>query len=84
MTEMQSSTVPSCWAVTKERRETGSELWTGCGNSTVISINCFLETALPNVVCILLLISDIYRLIGFCMTLVYCFGYGMPTEVIIL
>jgi hypothetical protein len=24
----------------KDRRETGSELWTGCGNSTVIPINC--------------------------------------------
>ena len=41
MTEMHSSTVLSCWAVTKERRETGSELWRGCGNSTIIPINCF-------------------------------------------
>jgi hypothetical protein len=69
MTEMQSSTVSYCWAVTNKRTETGSEIWGGGGNSTITVINC-LETAVPHVLCVLqehMLMNDINRLIGFYM-----------------
>jgi hypothetical protein len=82
MTEMQSSTVSSCWAVTG-KGETGSELWIAHGNSIVTLITCFGNYSAK---------CNVYSPVEKChlqadrfyMTLVQCFRYAMPNEVIIL